>query len=45
MRVLLEYEKAFWNDTSISILEDAGFILQINDGEVVGVGYASEDTE
>ena len=45
MRALFETEKAFWNNTSISILEDAGFVLEINDGKIVGVGYATENTE
>lgn len=41
VRKLEEFEKPFWNSTSISILVDAGFVLEINDGEIVGVGYVS----
>lgn len=43
MRRLLELEKAFWNNTSISIIEDCGFVLEINDGEIVGLGQRGEE--
>lgn len=41
-RKLEEYEKPFWNGTSISILENVGFVFEINDGEIVGVDYVPE---
>lgn len=43
MRRLLELEKAFWNNTSISIIEDCGFVVEINDGEIIGIGYKEEE--
>ena len=42
VRKLEDFEKPFWNGTSISILEDAGFVLEINDGGIVGIGNVSE---
>lgn len=36
-RKLEEFEKPFWNGTSISLLIDTKFVLEINDGQVVGL--------
>ena len=38
MRKLNSFELQFWNNTSISILIDAGFTVEINDGIIVGIG-------
>jgi hypothetical protein len=37
MRKLEKFELQFWNNTSISILIDAGFTVEINDGMIVGI--------
>lgn len=39
MRKLESFELQFWNNTSISILIDAGFTVEINDGIIVGIDY------
>lgn len=36
-RRLEEFEKPFWNSMSISLLIDAKFVLEINDGQIVGL--------
>ena len=43
MRSLEKHEIQFWNQASISILVDAGFELQVNDGLIVGIGRRNEE--
>jgi hypothetical protein len=42
-RDLLEPEIEFYNNTSICILIDAGFVLRINDGKITGIGLKEEN--
>ena len=43
MRTLEKCELEFWNGTSISILIDAGFILELNNGLITGIGMEGEN--
>ena len=42
MRKLEECELQFWNSVSIGILLDAGFVFDLNDGLIVGIGTEGE---
>lgn len=37
MRTLEKFELEFWNGFSISILIDAGFVLELNNGLITGI--------
>lgn len=39
IRRLAEYEKPFWNNTSICILSDTSLTFEINDGKIVGISF------
>lgn len=43
MRKLFKFEKEFWNTMSISLIEDCGFVVEINDGEIIGIGQRGEE--
>lgn len=42
MRRLDAYEVVFWNAISLGILLDAGFVFDLNDGLIVGIGTEGE---
>lgn len=42
MRKLEECELRFWNSVSIGILIDAGFVLDLSNGLIVGIGTEGE---
>lgn len=37
-RKLASVETSFWNSMSIGILIDSSFVVEINDGLIVGIG-------
>lgn len=45
MRKLNDFEIPFWNETSMSIIIDAGFVVELNDGKVVGIGLPKDEAD
>lgn len=45
MRKLSDFEIPFWNETSMSIIIDAGIIVELNDGKVVGIGLSKDEAD
>lgn len=45
MRTLENFEIQFWNCTSISVLIDCGFILEINNGLITGMEMEGENNK
>ena len=43
MRRLDAYERIFWNAISLSIMLDAGFELELEDGLIVGIGIRDNE--
>ena len=45
MRELFKFEKEFWNNMSISLIEDCGFVVEISDGKIVGLEQRGEEDD